>query len=586
LLLDPVALALREVRHLADLHVRPRAPEGLEGYTTDINDVTLSQKPSESADRQKLLLVLNAVYSFPARRVCVPVEANSQSEAVFLAVWNQQWPELRNSFSFTTGMLGSGQWPFDLQAIPQKNRRLFQAADTFVVVDASVGLVSSVVGDVATDDAIAEQPAGLRSLLWAYGNDFRDAKEAFRSLSDLYSLLSTGEKHERARRAYEYVAVRFSGSPESEHLRHTLFESSAFPDAADALEVAIRDSQGILTVTGPQVRGAALALDIAALHELALKLIEIDGLNEARLSALVDTFAERCPESMLPNLPPHLVAAVLIGREEVARDPNVWQRSDDANRQVLERINTSNGFTPAIALGLLQTANLGLLYEARQLPAPPWVDAIASLVSETPLSSAVEEFVLGLLWNSRDVVRLQLESHTFGSFGKLAGAVLDVSTREANGFPLRNFNRRVALPELHDGGAELHACAFLLMLCLVRPEADAAVLASQSFSKVYWAASRQQLPWDLWKGLEVQLPWHLFEWDRCARLIEGMVSRFVNRSWPGAEFVRTFRTDEEFERAVRAALVMRADSYVESLTTSVSDGGTAFQRERLAQLRS
>lgn len=586
LLLDQAALALREIRHLAHLHVRPRLPEGLDGYTTGVNDIASNQQPPESADRQELLLVLNALYSPPSRRVCVAAEANTQAEAVFLAVWNQQWPQLRSSFSFTTGMLGGGQWPFDLQAIPQKNRRLFQAADTFVMVEASSEPVSEAFGDIAVDDAVAKQPKPLRSLLWTYGKDFSDAREAFRSLGDLCGLLIASDKHQRAIKAYEYVTTHFGNSPESEHLRQTLFESVAFFDPADALEVAIRDSEGVLGVSGTQVRKAALALDIAALGQLTLRLIETDGLNEARLRGLVGAFAERCPESMLTNLPPPLIAAVLIGREDVARNPNTWHQSDDVNRQVLEHINASNGFTPAIAFGLLQTANLRLLYDAKALPPESWIDAIDSLVSVAPLSPPVEEFALGLLWNSRDVVSSHLESHAFGTFIKLAAGVLDVSTRGASAFPFSNFHSQAPLPELHDGSAELHACAFLLMICLVRPEPDVAALAPQSFSKIYWAAKRQQLPWDLWKGLEVQLPWHLFEWDRCARLIEGMVSRFVNRGWPAAQFIRTFRTDEEFERAIRAALLMHGASYVESLTTAVSDDGTAFQRDRFSQLRS
>ncbi len=287
----------------------------------------------------------------------------------------------------------------------------------------------------------------------------------------------------------------------------------------------------------------------------------------------------------MTNLPTPLLAPVLIGRDDVARNPNVWQQSDDVSRDVLDRIDSSNGFTAAIATGLLKTGNLRLLYEARRLPPVAWVDGIAALVSDAPLSADVEEFVLGLLRNSRAVVRSHLGSNTFGSFAKLAGAVLDVSTREADEFPLHNFRPQAALPELHDDGAELHACAFFVILSLVRPEADSAVLGRQSFSKIYWAARRQLLPWSLWKRIEVQLPWHLLEWDRCARLIEGMVSRFINRSWPAVEFIRTFRTDDEFEQAIRAALLMRADSYVENLTTAVSDEGTAFQRERFSQLR-
>ncbi len=585
LLLDQQAIAAPDVRHLARLHVRPGAQVTLNGYTAPIDDASMNEPSTESVGHQELSLILNALYSVSSRRVCVPVAASADAEAVFLIVWNQQWPALRSSFSFTTGMLGSGQWPFDLQAIPQKNRRLFQAADTFLIADSSATPTGEVVPDAAIDDAISPQPTLLRSLLWTYGKDFSAARDIFKSLCDLYDRLNAGDKHQRANSAYEYVATRFGKSPESEHLRHSLFEDGVFVDAADALGVAIRDSEGILEMSSARVRKAALTLDVASLRELTLKIIEAEGIETARLKALVDAFVERCQESMLAHLPPALVAAVLTGREDLARNPNAWRQSDDINSQVLKQLSSHGGFTAAIAFGLLRTANLRLLYEARQLRPEAWVEAIDTLVSDAPLPPDVEEFVLGLLWSARDVVRSYLQSHAVGSFVKLAGAVLDVSAREANEFPLHNFNPAAGFSELHDGGAELHACAFFVTLSLVRPEADSAIFASQSFSKVYAAAKNQQLPWGLWRGIDNQLPWNSLEWDRCARLIEGMVSRFVSCSWPAAEFVKTFRTDEEFERATRAVLHIRADSYLESLTIAVADNGTASQRERFAQLR-
>ncbi len=111
-------------------------------------------------------------------------------------------------------------------------------------------------------------------------------------------------------------------------------------------------------------------------------------------------------------------------------------------------------------------------------------------------------------------------------------------------------------------------------------------MARESFSSIYWAAREQRLPWDLWKRLEAQLPWHLFEWDRCTRLIEGLAMRFVHRSWPASEFVNTFRTDEEFDRAVGALVSMRSDSYLDHIELAVTKGGTSFQRARILRMRS
>jgi len=63
--------------------------------------------------------------------------------------------------------------------------------------------------------------------------------------------------------------------------------------------------------------------------------------------------------------------------------------------------------------------------------------------------------------------------------------------------------------------------------------------------------------------------------DRCVRLIRGVVRLFLERQWPASEFLSTFLTAEQFQRAIEEADRTRTGSrYIKwmcDLTTSDSE---------------
>src|SRR5207248_2360184 len=135
----------------------------------------------------------------------------STLEPTFMAVWNQQWPALRGKFKFTTGMLGSGHWQFDLQAIPQKNRRLFSEPDGFLVVGEKGDLDPSWAREAAKDLGLAGSTA-FRKFLKSFGADFNDGRAAFEGLSETFGLLSRSSHDRRAQPVYECIIRYFDKS--------------------------------------------------------------------------------------------------------------------------------------------------------------------------------------------------------------------------------------------------------------------------------------------------------------------------------------------------------------------------------------
>jgi len=70
---------------------------------------------------------------------------------------------------------------------------------------------------------------------------------------------------------------------------------------------------------------------------------------------------------------------------------------------------------------------------------------------------------------------------------------------------------------------------------------------------VYDAARTSRLDDEVWHFLEPYLPWYLATWDRCARLIRGVVRLFVDRHWPASEFLATYAVGEQLTRALEEA---------------------------------
>ncbi len=534
LLLNAEIVETWDLQELARLWRRPSLDQGFNSYGEPIS--TMSTGSALSGVPIGLLeTIVEATYANAELRICVLAESSEVVQNAFLALWNQQWPQLRRTFSFTTGMLGTAARAFDLQAIPTKNRRLFQDRAGFKVLATapdSVDVDEWARTAAADATGIADRPPNLKAFLWEFGGHFHDGRRVFRPLCHVFHQLTHVEPVRRAPTVHDALLEHFYDASESTALKKAILGPDKGPwslPEPDALEVIARDDSGLLEVSDVSLRERLERLPTIELEQLALRL-----------------------KSALPSRR----GAVALGTYFARFDRDHQGRAKTAPPAMID----GEGIHETIAYGLLHSGALRLLYAMRNASARSWIAAAHRFSEESQPSYEMEEFILGQLWNHREYLREYLRSTSVSGFLKLAAAVLDVARREAETFPLDRVMPVDNLPLLRDGGAELHACAFLTMVGLVRDDGAAAYFMREGFSTIYWAAREQRLPWELWKSLESQLPWHLLEWDRCAILIEGSVKRFVDRGWSADQFSSTFRSDEEFNRAVSALETMRSDS--------------------------
>jgi hypothetical protein len=127
--------------------------------------------------------------------------------------------------------------------------------------------------------------------------------------------------------------------------------------------------------------------------------------------------------------------------------------------------------------------------------------------------------------------------------------------------------------QLLNASDEIWSRVFFLVVGLSSSDSRGAVLVSAGFSAVYEAARLNRLEDRIWELIDPYLPWYLINWDRCARLVRGVVRTFLDRNWPVREFTRTFVTDEQFARAAKeAAGRWRGERYLKRLQRTLRAG--------------
>ncbi len=581
LLLTPDVLDWDSISALAQLLQRPEQSAKFDRYSIALSRPKLDHTGSP-LDLELASALVDQLYGDARLRVCVPTESAAEVEATFLAIWNQQWPNLRREFAFTTGLLGTGARPFDLQAVPAKNRRLFLRASGFSFVEReSVASLEPWVERVSM--ALGSKDAALQEFLWRFGPQFEDGRKALRGLTETHrALTDVPESGSRATAAHSQITRFFRKPGEAAALKVALFGGTPNTWAVsepDALELLARDAT-ILDESAQNIRARAFKLSGYELEALVQRLL---GVKSATAESIEDAFFEKCTSDSIGRLPVELASSALNRRAELGRDSAVWQSANAL--ALLKGVLASGTFNEATAYGLLRHGDVRLLYEAKYASARAWIRAARELFDASGPSERCEEFILDRLWNAQSELRAVLHAERFGAFLKPAAAALDLSDFEAKKFPIAHATD-VLLPKLHDAAAELQACGFLLIIGLVRSESEACRFVAEGFSPIYLAARDQRLPWDIWRRLESHLPWHFLEWDRCARLIEGTVTRFADRSWPPSEFFRTFSNEEEFERAVSTLGSMRKSEFLGRLRAYAETRGRegTFQRRVLSRL--
>jgi hypothetical protein len=98
--------------------------------------------------------------------------------------------------------------------------------------------------------------------------------------------------------------------------------------------------------------------------------------------------------------------------------------------------------------------------------------------------------------------------------------------------------------------------AFLLALGFSNESQETCTLIISCFQIVHDAAEKDNLPYDSWRlleGLVPELP-VIKNWDKCERLIRGLVERYSRGKWPVHSLAQVTRREDILRRIVKRCL--------------------------------
>lgn len=572
---------IRDFRSLLPKFRRPIIHENFDRYGIPIT-FGLENLGDYKFDKNVVPALLEPLYTSPVRPVVLTSDNSRLYEELAIAVFNQQWPRLRRSFSFCTGALVTRDISFDLAvAPPDAVRYESDTQKTTIFSPSASASVSKLAAEdwirVAVEDLLTfNRLTPLRQFLWKFGPDYSDGRAVFRALCEIY--LAASSNPDSAEQALSATAHFFPDPDSSSRLKAEFFAQGGYYSTMSGGEFAVLCAlvthPGANSVPGKIANITTRAQRLASSEPEAATRIALMALNigGSRTSRFLGGFAAgiKSTSDVLSKLPLSLVFELLKERPKLAASSQIWERSAEEQIEIaslLSSVVIESALAFSITMAALNArawsslarlvANFGgeAVYAVLQ-----WIDDLPEDVISlpSPVLFALNEHRQWMLRAVSASPHPVLEAFGARPPGvrslHVLTSLLDPRSEDVRGLRampwFRLINSHVTLGTREQ---ETRSKAFLLSLGLSLRNNNEVLLVREGFSPVYEAARSNTLSEGVWGYVEPYMPWYLVTWDRCTRLIRGVVEAFLTRDWPASEFIATFKTEEQFRRALEEA---------------------------------
>lgn len=518
--------------------------------------------------------VVEAVYAYPEEIIAIASKSSEEHEGLMFAIWRQQWPSLRNHFSFCTGALELrvGENRLDVQSIPNEKRLVEKASSKAKVIDLNERHDRHKDDDevwkiAATKDLLDESDGSLKRFLKTYADAEHYSRADFRRYSVCFTdLISEKELPE----IVIAVASEFPKKKEAGTLKtaiagpqpqRTFFEKMKDADilralllrkratsAYDLSSLAVGDRFSALW-TGQEEEAWSLLIGVADRKQpemvsyLTTAVAEVMSKDSiARMAAeRCDLAAEvvkknlslagvsevwRCSELTLSSLGDEFIQQAKLNADSAKRVVAAWivAGRQDCGKGLAESIG------PSIVPLLLSLEPSSLLLMDRQ--AGEWHAALRDNSDEC------------LAW-----LRNQHEASAEAACLALLGTNLS-----QNKFDVALLE---AWQQAHSRTPDLtrqtlcHAYVTMLGAAFDKSEEQSAESVTRvCFPAAYEAAMQNELSDRYWEMLQARLPQSGMWWDRCKKLRMGLLEYCVKKSWSVETFIHCTSLGFAFEQVL------------------------------------
>jgi hypothetical protein len=524
--------------------------------------------------------MLAAYYKSSSLAVLLPAKSSKEHESLVLALWSQQWPALRSITTFSTGSLASRNFenkPFDIQCLPISAVREAQLeissasrSDVFIVNDASIE-IPDWAGEAAAD-LVSRHPTPFRSFLWEAGGSDCDRQD-FAKFATIHHQLSEGWPSN----LIDVLGKTFPDASQAGTLKKKLlggddFRQPSMPDDAELL-TNLGTTEFSSAFDSRALRLKERGAKLADLPSQAKRLVEglfkttINPLGEEVLAGLISGLDANSARNLTYGHP-HFLSTIVSAKPSLAMSSQLWLGAEHSEWEVFDALVKSKDLEDDIVKGavsaLLETRRddvfrrtIDVWGRTAIFGAMDWLNQTDGDLSDSSRGA--------LTFHTTQVMDWVEDGKPKSKHGLVAAAHI----LAPYSYQIKDRNTAVwgsLLKELH-GYERVYLAAFLLALGLSNAPDNPIELIKENFDFIYQLARDEELDSKIWEILEPVVPEIAWpnNWDRCERMVRGLIASFVRYAWPPQQIYYCVSQNRVWDRFPKSAKKV--------------DGGVAFMQK-------
>ena len=575
--------------------------------------------------------VVNALYNFPRDQIFLSQEKTSSGiENLVLAIWAQQWAQLRRSFWFCTGAIDDRQSVginFDLQVIPiAKTDNIRRKSPKAVFVEAekliniSLDIKRPLWLETAVDDLYKSYSAGLRSFLRTFGAEKRRRRSDFKPLAEIYAFGElVRQKAKYVSEFTEFIAQLYPIPDQEKFLKRTFYTANnqnngkinrfslSTDDSAMLEELIQSEYNSAFDANDLQIADRAAALtqsDFDASSKIAHYILTTPSTLFGE--EFLDGFCQNLTANKISEFPAEVLNLVLpiIKRNPTLITSRALWKADRKTQQELfyyarHHLNIDDNLVDQIVTAMLEAGSDLIANEIAYYYPQTVINRVLQWCDSLPIEEALNIGRDWMLILSKEEQR-SLEWLKNNYSGNISTLILLALLIDPHSYEVQQSGTRIWLElannadKIIDNDIYISVMSFLLALGFNNPDDDAVQLVTKAFEPIHEAAEEDQLSERNWNMLARQTPsvtWN-GDWNKCERLRGALIKRFMRYEWSREEFLACLRNPVLLEKII--AQVWEQDSwfgsqrkYIEKIARKVFNSkisATTIQKDVLHKM--
>ncbi|MDQ3816394.1 MAG: hypothetical protein M3362_01735 [Acidobacteriota bacterium] len=541
---------------------------------------------STSIDLKTLYTIVFKNLYEQVKNIVITSENSTQLEDFILSLWCQQWPSLRSRFSFSTGSLAARTVQgrtFALQVAPHQNISFFHNVVKLALIDTIHEQIKPAKIQYAENYRTfrdAQDP--LIRFVWFYGSQISPLRKNFGWLAKFYSLINeVRNKRFKITKITDYLAAKFPLPEHMEILKAGLYggvtstESHVKPlsDELTLLKELFRTEHAdIFNIESLNIFNRVTRL-IESSPSAAVKIAKTFNTNMG-LNAIRHDYFRALANHLVPNEAitlfhdnQGLLLLLVNFNPQLAATSEIWRADKQVSDQafqilfnsIMERNKAGHNIADwqPLVFSMLDANVNPLPLELEETLGSQLIKLIldwhAKQATCEPLKKTWEHY---LTKDVKEVMRWAYDTNDSVCTKAHIIKILSPNSPEVLTYGSYPWLEMAREPPVTLSRAELNqVMGFLLALGFKNIDRDAPALVAASFQIVYDAALYGSLPRYIWSDLERLAPSNalIFEWDKCRRLEEALVSKAIDYKWDDDLLLKAANKPETFWMVAKRA---------------------------------